>query len=129
MKDPVLKFVCKECEKNGIPLFLEMGDGYDVECVLSNQVLSHANWTVQTPQSLFRIESALTNKDNLPSWERLGRRFMIRINCLVKASYTTPQSILDVLYSPCMRVLDEMKRNSPNAVGNKSAIFARFAHE
>ena len=118
MNDPVLKFVCKECEKNGIPLFLEMGDGHDVERVLSNHVLSHANWTVQTPQSLFRIESALTNKDRFPSWERLGRSFAIRINCLVKASYATPQSILDVLYSPCMQVLSEMKKNSTSAVGN-----------
>ena len=117
MSDPVLKFVCKECEKNGIPLFLEMGDGHDVERVLSNHVLSHANWTVQTPQSLFRIESALTNKDRLPAWERLGRRLTIRINYLVKASYATPQSILDVLYSPCMQVLGEMKKNSISAVG------------
>ena len=129
MNDSVLKFVCKESEKNGIPLLLEMGDGHEVERVLSNHVLSHANWTVQTPQSLFQIESILTNKNSTPAWERLGRKSALQLNSLVKASYTTPQSILDVLYSPCMEVLNEMRKNSTSTVSNKSTFFARFAHE
>ena len=72
MNEQVLQFVCKECTKSNIPLFLEMGDGYEVERILHNRVLAHSHWTVQSPESLFRLESVLSNKNTLPTWNKLG---------------------------------------------------------
>lgn len=72
MNEQVLKFVCKECAKSNIPLFLEMGDRYEVERILRNHVLAHSHWTVQSPESLFRLESVLSNKNTLPTWDKLG---------------------------------------------------------
>ncbi|KNB42692.1 pseudouridine-metabolizing bifunctional protein [Blastocystis sp. subtype 4] len=101
MNESILKYVCKVCDNRGIPLFFEMADHNETDRILNTHILSHAQWVVQSPETLFQLDYALTNRDSMAAWNKLKH-----------SSFVTPQSILDIVYSPCMTVLKEMKTNS-----------------
>ena len=72
MNDSILSFICKLCDNRGIPLFFEMADHDEIDRVLNSQILSHAQWVVQSPEVLFQLDSALTNRDSMAAWNKLS---------------------------------------------------------
>ncbi|KAK8810023.1 hypothetical protein WA538_003575 [Blastocystis sp. DL] len=112
VNDSVLCTICKTCGNRGIPLFFDMAECDDISKVLRNNVLKCAQWSVQSPESLCRVESVLSNHDSLSAWQRLSTNTeWLRES--ETASFVTPQSIIDILSSPLSLLLKEMKESSP----------------
>lgn len=78
MNESVLNYICKLCDNRGIPLFFEMADHEEIDRVLNTHILSHAQWVVQSPESLFHLDCALTDRDSISAWNKLSLNLVCR---------------------------------------------------
>ena len=72
LNESILKYVCKVCDNRGIPLFFEMADHNETDRILNTHILSHAQWVVQSPETPFQLDYALTNRDSMAAWNKLS---------------------------------------------------------
>ena len=49
-----------------------MADHNETDRILNTHILSHAQWVVQSPETLFQLDYALTNRDSMAAWNKLS---------------------------------------------------------